>query len=83
MPNERLNDKCVARSARQGVGLLSFGGVWGGGQKAGNLIQVKGIMEKKQYDSILKIQAIPSGLRIIHLFQIMSKLPPVKKINIF
>lgn len=57
--------------------------VFGGGQKAGNLIQVKGIMEKKQYDSILKIQAIPSGLRIIHLFQIMSKLPPVKKINIF
>lgn len=73
------------------VSLAQLGRVWvcyllvvfGGGQKAGNLIQVKGIMEKKQYDSILKIQAIPSGLRIIHLFQIMSKLPPVKKINIF
>ncbi|KAF7666773.1 hypothetical protein LDENG_00090910, partial [Lucifuga dentata] len=41
--------------------------LWGcfGGERSGNLVQVKGIMKKENYYSILQRHAIPSDLRII------------------
>ena len=50
------------------VGLIwCGGGAWEreiGGERAGDLIQVKGIIKKQQNNSILQKLAIPSGLRI-------------------
>ena len=41
--------------------------IWGcfGGCKVGDLVQIKGIMKKENYHSILQKHAIPSGSRII------------------
>ena len=41
--------------------------VWGcfGGQRVGDLIEVKGIMKKEHYHRILQKNAIPSGKRLI------------------
>ncbi|KAF7664507.1 hypothetical protein LDENG_00173340 [Lucifuga dentata] len=36
-----------------------------GGERSGNLVQVKGIMKKENYHSILQRHMIPFGLRII------------------
>ncbi|KAF7662414.1 hypothetical protein LDENG_00236920 [Lucifuga dentata] len=41
--------------------------LWGcfGGERSGDLVQVKGIMKKANYHSILQRHTIPSGLLII------------------
>ena len=52
---------CVVPTVKHGGGSMM---VWGcfGGERTGDLIEVKGIMKKEQYHSILERHAIPSGL---------------------
>lgn len=64
MVGERAIDACIVPTVKHGGGSVM---VWGcfGGERSGDLIQIKGIMKKEQYHSILQRHAIPSGLRIL------------------
>ena len=59
---ERLIDDCVLLTVKHHSGYRV--GVFGR-EKAGELIQVKGTIEKERYHSILKRHTIPSGLHVI------------------
>lgn len=61
---ERVNDNCLSYSVKHGEGSVMIWGAFGGG-KVSNLVQIKSIMDKKMYHSILVRHAVPSGLRII------------------
>lgn len=64
MHTESAADSCIVPTVKHGGGSVM---VWGcfGGERSGDLIQIKGIMNKEQYHSILQRHAIPSGLRIL------------------
>lgn len=61
---ERANEGCVVPTVKHGGGSVM---IWGcfGGDKSGDLVQIKGIMKKEQYHSILQRHAIPSGTKIL------------------
>lgn len=63
-PEEKMIPDCVVPTVKHGGGSVM---VWGcfGGERTGDLIEVKGIMKKEQYHSILERHAIPSGLRLL------------------
>lgn len=63
MPGERMNMKCIQPTVKHGGGSVM---VWGcfGANKTGDLIRIKGIMDKKVYHNILVRHAVPSGLRL-------------------
>ena len=62
--DERMTDGCVVPTVQHDGGSVL---VWGcfGGESSGDLVQIKGIMKKEQYHSILQRHAIPSGIRIL------------------
>ena len=61
---ERMTDGCVVPTVKHGGGSVL---VWGcfGGKSSGDLVQIKGIMKKEQYHSILQRHAIPSGIKLL------------------
>ena len=60
---EPLRDDTIQGTVKHGGGSAMFWGCFGGLQ-VGDLFQVKGIMKKEEYHSILVRHAIPSGKRL-------------------
>ena len=62
--NERFKKECILPTVKHGGGSVM---VWGCFSHAGvgKLVKVNGILEQKQYHSILQRHAIPSGVSLI------------------
>ena len=60
---EQLRDDTIQATVKHGGGSAMFWGCFGG-LHVGDLFQVKGIMKKEEYHSILVRHAIPSGKRL-------------------
>ena len=61
---EWMSENCTVPTVKHGGGALV---IWGsfGGEIAGDFVQIKGIMWKEKYHSILQRKTIPSGCCII------------------
>ena len=61
---EPMTAQCIAPTVKHGGGSVMVWGCFVGG-KVGDLYQVKGILNKEGYHSILQRHAIPSGKRLV------------------
>ena len=61
---EKFHKDCVQPTVKHGGASVMVRGCFGG-QKVGDIAQIKGIMRKEEYLTILQDHAIPSGSRIL------------------